>query len=68
MVNVRYIVILAMMAVGIGVLAGFLVTSFDFTPHRNNMIALIGALILLNIVLIYIAYKRGRLKGIALGE
>lgn len=56
------------MAVGMGLLAGFIVINFDLTPHRNTMILLIGVLVLVNIILIYIAYKRGRLRGIELGE
>ena len=63
----KYTIALAAIAVGMGILAGLLVVSFDFTPHRNNMYMIIAALAVISIILIFAAIKKGRLREYGLG-
>lgn len=63
----EYTIVLAAIAVGMGVLAGLLVVSFDFTPHRDTMYMIIVALAVISIILIFAAIKKGRLRDYGLG-
>jgi hypothetical protein len=67
-IAVKYGLILVIMAISMGILAGFLVRAFDFTPYRTGLLIVIVVLAVLVLVLIYIANKRGRLRTMGLGE
>jgi hypothetical protein len=45
------------MAAGMGILAGLLVVTFDFTPHRTTLMIILVALALISGALMFIAYK-----------
>jgi len=49
------------MSIGMGILAGILVVTYDFTPYRTLLLIILGALVLVNIFLMGIAYKKGKL-------
>jgi hypothetical protein len=59
---------LEIIAISLGILAGFLVGAFDFTPYRTGLMVVLMVLALLVLALIYIANKRGRLRTMGLGE
>lgn len=63
----KYELILLAVGVLMGVIAGFLVITFDFSPYITGLIGLVVVLAVLCILLMYVAYKRGRLKNV-LGE
>jgi len=67
-IAIKYGLILVIMAISMGILAGLLVTAFDFTPYRTGLLILIVVLALIGMILIYMADKRGRLRNMGLGE
>ena len=64
MANRKWVAV-AFIGIALGVAAGLLVVVFDFTVYRNILLILIAVLVMLCLVLMYVAYKLGRLKGIS---
>jgi hypothetical protein len=56
--SVRDTIVLAIMNIATGVLAGLLVVTFDFAPHRTILFILLAVLTTLNVFFMYIAYAR----------
>jgi uncharacterized membrane protein len=55
-------IIITLMGVGMGLLAGLLVAAFDFTPYRTALLIIIALLVLTSAALMFVAYKKERLK------
>ena len=51
-----------LMGIGMGLLAGLLVVVFDFRPYRTALLIVFALLVLISIALMFVAYKKGRLK------
>ena len=60
-VPIKHSLIITLMSIGMGILAGILVVTYDFTPYRTLLLIILGALVLVNIVLIGMAIKKGKL-------
>jgi predicted Co/Zn/Cd cation transporter (cation efflux family) len=55
-------IIITLMGVGMGLLAGLLVAVFDLTPYRTALLIILALLVLTTVALMFVAYKKGRLK------
>jgi hypothetical protein len=60
-IALKYIIALLMIPIAMGVLAGLLVRTFDFSPHRTSLQIILAVVIIIDFVLMYVAYKKGRL-------
>ena len=49
------------MGIAIGVLAGLLVVTFDFSAQENTLFVILTAVVLIDIVLLGLVYKKGKL-------
>jgi len=54
-VALKTTIVLTIMAIAMGVLAGLLVVTFDFTPYGTGLLVLFVILAILNEVPIYVA-------------
>ncbi len=55
--------ILVLIGVVMGALAGLLVVTFNFSPIRTTLLVILAAVTLFDIVLLGLAYKKGRLRA-----
>jgi uncharacterized membrane protein len=52
---------LIIVGIAMGVLAGLLVVTFDFSPYKTTLLIILAVVGLIDIILIGLAYKRGKL-------
>jgi hypothetical protein len=61
-------IVLAIMGIAMGVLAGLLVGTFDFTPYMIALLIILAMVVIIDILLLYVAHRKGKLSMIGLGE
>ncbi len=57
----KYRIVLVVLGVLMGILAGILVTTLDLSLPVDNWVPIFGALAVFGVLLMFIAYKRGRI-------
>lgn len=61
--GIKYQILLILIALGMGALAGFIVINFDLSWLQNYALIIVAILMLASFALIALAYRRGRIPA-----